>query len=150
LHRRELRTCQRGTLMTEFMDSHDIDAAGGHGSSPVEPDIHYADQHLTDDWDAGGQADLADLPLAPAGADPSGVVHGDPSVISDEWFLQRGNGYCVPASLTEVLSQVTGHRFADESVVVERFAALGNPVTGRGETLADAEVVLDSFGVESH
>src|SRR5262249_17867530 len=59
-------------------------------------------------------------------------------------------GYCVPASLTEVLSQVTGHRFADESVVVERFAELGKPVTAQGETLADGEKVLDSFGVESH
>lgn len=128
--------------MTEFTDSPDVDSASGHGPSSMGPDIPYADQHLTDDWDPGGQANLADLPPE--------VVHGAPSVMSDEWFLQRGSGYCVPASLTEVLSQVTGHRFADESVVVERFAALGNPVTGQGETLADAEMVLDSFGVESH
>jgi LysM repeat protein len=137
--------------MTEFMDSHDVHNADMHGSSPMTPDIHYADHHHTDDWDPGGRADWADLPLLPNGADPdAGVVHGDPSVMSDEWFLQRSNGYCVPASLTEVLSQVTGHRFADESIVVDRFAELGKPVTGQGETLADAEMVLDSFGVESH
>ena len=137
--------------MTEFMDSHDIGHADVHDSSSMTPDIHYADMHHNDDWDAGGQANLADLPLPQGGADPdAGVVHGDPSVISDEWFLQSSSGYCVPASLTEVLSQVTGHRFADESVVVERFAELGKPVTGQGETLADAETVLDSFGVESH
>ena len=137
--------------MTEFMDSHDVHNADMHGSSPMTPDIHYADLHHTDDWDGGGHANWADLPLAQTGPDPDAeVVHGDPSVVSDEWFLQRSSGYCVPASLTEVLSQVTGHRFADESVVVERFAELGKPVTGQGETLADAETVLDSFGVESH
>jgi cell wall-associated NlpC family hydrolase len=137
--------------MTEFTDSHDFHYADVHGSSSMTPDIHYADLHHTDDWDAGGHADLADLPMPQAGADPhAGVVHGDPSVVSDEWFLQRSSGYCVPASLTEVLSQVTGHRFTDESVVVDRFAELGKPVTPQGETLADAEKVLDSFGVESH
>jgi LysM repeat protein len=137
--------------MTEFMDSHDVHNADMHGSSPMTPDIHYADLHHTDDWDGGGHANWADLPFPQTGPDPdAGVVHGDPSVMSDEWFLQRSSGYCVPASLTEVLSQVTGHRFADESVVVERFAELGKPVTGQGETLADAETVLDSFGVESH
>jgi cell wall-associated NlpC family hydrolase/LysM repeat protein len=137
--------------MTEFMDSHDFHYADVHGSSSMTPDIHYADLHDIDDWDAGGQADLADLPLPQAGADPhAGIVHGDPEVVSDEWFLERSSGYCVPASLAEVLSLVTGHRFADESVVVERFAELGKPVTARGETLADAETVLDSFGVESH
>jgi LysM repeat protein len=134
--------------MTEFMDSHDAHHLDVHGSSSMTPDIQFADQHHTDDWDPGGQDDL---PLPHAGADPdAGLVHGDPSLISDDWFLQRSNGNCVPASLTEVLSQVTGHRFADESVVAERFAALGKPVTAQGETLADAETVLDSFGVESH
>jgi len=137
--------------MTEFMDSHDIHHDDVHGSSSMTPDIHFADQHHTDDWDPGGQANLSDLPLPHAGADPdAGLVHGDPSLISDDWFLQRSSGYCVPASLTEVLSQVTGHRFADESVVADRFAALGKPVTAQGETLGDAETVLDSFGVESH
>ena len=135
--------------MTEFTDWHDVHDADVHGSSSMTPDIHYADLHHNDDWDAGGH--LADLPLPQVDSDPqAGAVHGDPSIVSDEWFLQRSSGYCVPASLTEVLSQVTGHRFADESVVVERFAELGKPVTAQGETLADAETVLDSFGVESH
>ncbi|MBB5166983.1 transglycosylase family protein [Mycobacterium sp. AZCC_0083] len=137
--------------MTEFMDSHDVHHLDVHGSPSMTPDIQFADQHHTDDWDPGGQENLADLPLPDSGTDPdAGLVHGDPSLISDDWFLQRSSGYCVPASLTEVLSQVTGHRFADESVVVERFAALGKPVTAQGETLGDAETVLDSFGVESH
>src|SRR5690349_9469408 len=151
LHQCELRSCQRGAPMTEFMDSHDIHHADMHGPPSMTPDIHFADQHHADDWDTGGQANWPDLPVPETGADSdAGVVHGDPSLISDEWFLQRSSGYCVPASLTEVLSQVTGHRFADESVVVERFAELGKPVTGNGETLGDAEKVLDSFGVESH
>src|SRR5262245_13547163 len=121
LHQREPRICRRGALMTEFMDPHDIHSADMHGSSPMTPDIHHADLHQThhtEDWDAGGQEHWADLPLPQTGGDPdAGVAHGDPSVLSDEWFLQRSSGYCVPAALAEVLSQVTGHRFADESIV---------------------------------
>lgn len=137
--------------MTEFMDSHDAHYADLHDASSTGPDSHYADLHHSDDWDAGGQSHLPDLPLPQTGADlQAGHTHGDPSLVSDDWFLQRSSGYCVPASLTEVLSQVTGHRFADESVVADRFAALGKPVTAHGETLTDAVKVLESFGVESH
>jgi len=135
--------------MTDFMDSHDMDHGDAHAGS-AGLDVHYADLHQTDDWNAGAHEALLDLPLPHTGAAHSGPVHGDPSIISDDWFLQRGSGYCVPASLTEVLSQVTGHRFLDESVVAERFAAMGKPVTAHGETLSDAVKVLDSFGVPSH
>ncbi|WP_196810061.1 transglycosylase family protein [Mycobacterium sp. 360MFTsu5.1] len=135
--------------MTEFMDSHDIHLGDVHDGSATA-DIHYADLNHTDDWNAGAQEALLDLPLQHAGSSHPGLVHGDPTIISDDWFLQRSSGYCVPASLTEVLSQVTGHRFLDESVVVERFAAIGKPVTAHGESLSDAVKVLDSFGVPSH
>ncbi len=86
----------------------------------------------------------------PAATDDLGILHGDPAEASHDWFLQQGDGYCVPASLTEVLSQLTGHRFADESVVSERFAELGLPVTAHGETLDDSVTVLNSFGVDAH
>ncbi len=135
--------------MTDFMDSHEIDHGDAHGGSAT-PDVHYADLHQSDDWNAGAHEALLDLPLQHTGAVHPGLVHGDPSIISDDWFFQRSSGYCVPASLTEVLSQVTGHRFLDESVVAERFAAMGKPVTAHGETLSDAVKVLDSFGVASH
>lgn len=136
--------------MTEFMDSHDIHSADLH-DAPSTPDVHYADLHHTDDWNAGGQGPLSDLPLPQVGTDPqSGLAHGDPSTLSDDWFLQRSSGYCVPAALTEVLSQITGHRFGDESVVAQRFSDMGKPVTAQGETLTDAVKVLESFGVQSH
>src|ERR1700752_2742208 len=136
--------CKRGTPMTEFTDFHDMH----DHDAPDTSSTHHLDD--TGSWLNTAFTDTPDLSTDFSGAAQHAVMHGDPSIISDDWFLQRSNGYCVPAALTEVLSQIPGNRFADESIVVERFAELGDPVTADGQTLEDAEKVLESFGVESH
>lgn len=78
-----------------------------------------------------------------------GRLHGAPHEATDDWFRQSGDGYCLPASLTEVLSQATGHRFPDESVINARLAELGMPASANGQPLVDGVALLDSFGVES-
>ena len=67
---------------------------------------------------------LADPLSAGAALD---AIYGEPESSADEWFLQIGDGYCMPASLTQVLSEATDTPLPDESLVLDRLAQLGAP-----------------------
>jgi phage tail protein X len=83
----------------------------------------------------------------PVGA---GAQHGDPAQAVSYWFAQHGSD-CVPASVTQVLSEAVGHR-VPESEVLQRMTALGMqlPTSAQGVPFDDAERLLDSFGISSH
>ena len=49
-----------------------------------------------------------------------GQLVGDPAGDSEHWFEQAANGFCVPASVAQIVSEYTGEHFADEQYFVER------------------------------
>ena len=82
--------------------------------------------------------------------DPLGVLYGEPESSSDEWFLQYGDGYCVPASITQVISEVTGQALPDESIVVSAIQMMGLDFDpSRGMTLDEGLAVLEYLGVDA-
>jgi hypothetical protein len=89
-------------------------------------------------------------PLDAPGSGNLGELHGAPAAAAQDWFLQKGEGYCLPASLTEVLSEVTGQPIPDESVVDARLTELGMPPGPDGLPLCDGVALLQSFGVNAH
>ncbi|MFF2028568.1 C39 family peptidase, partial [Streptomyces sp. NPDC058171] len=114
-------------------------------------DHEPADDPYLDTSVPGGHDDPTDLgrPVDVPADEELGRLHGAPHAATDDWFRQSGDGYCLPASLTEVLAQATGHRFPDESVVTARLAELGMPASANGQPLVDGVTLLDSFGVEA-
>lgn len=81
--------------------------------------------------------------------DTLGQLHGSPTATSDDWFLQSGQGYCLPASVTQILSEVTGHRFEDESVVMSAVDELGIEFSSAGMPFTEGVALLEYFGVDA-
>lgn len=112
------------------------------------------------DYDDTGISDLETGTLAadefdssPAidavGMDELGVLHGAPESSSDEWFLQYEDGYCVPASITQVISEVIDQPLADESAVVAAMQEMGMDFDpSQGMRLDEGLQVLEFFGVD--
>ncbi|WP_370496882.1 LysM peptidoglycan-binding domain-containing protein [Mycobacterium sp. pR1184] len=116
-----------GAFHEAFHSDHDHHPHfGGHGTHDLMPGMPYA---------------------PPVG---SGSEHGDPTQAVSYWFAQHGSD-CVPASVTQVLSEAVGHR-VPESEVLQRMTALGMalPTSTHGVAFDDAERLLDSFGIPSH
>lgn len=114
---------------------------------------HHSDMASHDTAEASWSHGGVDDAMAPLGAmvDSSlGAIHGAAAGAAPYWFLQHGNGYCLPASLTEVLSEVTGEDLPDESVVDARLDELGMPAGPDGLPLAAGVSLLESFGVDAH
>ena len=84
-----------------------------------------------------------------AADDPLGMLHGAPASAADEWFFQRDQGYCLPASITQILSEVTGHSFSDESVVMSAVEELRIPFDSRGMTMPQGLQLLEHFGIDA-
>ncbi len=106
-----------------------------------------------DDLDAGTLA-ADDFDSSPdfdaVGMDSLGELHGAPESASDEWFLQDGDGYCVPASITQVISEATGHALPDESVVVTAMQKMGLDFDpSRGMRLDEGVQVLEFLGIDA-
>lgn len=117
-----------------------------------DPMGHQFDAVSFDPADLG--AVTPDLSTAPelatgASADHLGVLHGSPDSVADDWFLQRDQGYCLPASVTQVLSEVTGRSLPDESVVMAAVEDLGLPFGSSGMQMADGVTLLEHFGIDA-
>ncbi len=61
---------------------------------------------------------------ANAGTEETWVVEGqlvgDPVGDAEHWFHQAANGFCVPASVAQIVSEYTGVHYADEQAFVEK------------------------------
>ncbi|OJF13485.1 cysteine peptidase family C39 domain-containing protein [Couchioplanes caeruleus] len=53
-----------------------------------------------------------------------GQLVGDPAGDAAHWFEQAANGYCVPSSIAQIVSEYSGSHHADESAFVARANAL--------------------------
>jgi LysM repeat protein len=82
-----------------------------------------------------------------AGAD---VVHGNPAAAVSYWFPQTEQD-CVPASVTQVLSEATGHK-VPEKTVLDQMTRMGMPLptSTQGVPFEDAQRLLESFHVPCH
>jgi hypothetical protein len=89
-----------------------------------------------------------------AGADgwvSDGALVGDPSGDAEHWFQQAANGFCVPASVAQIVSEYTGLHFEDEQYFVERANELHLFVVGPdgvpGIAVDGALALLEDAGV---
>ncbi len=73
---------------------------------------------------------------------------GDPSQYAHDWFFQEHNGYCVPASITQVIEAQTGISLHSYNLVEQEASHLGLP--GTAMTMPEAQTLLHSFDIPSH
>lgn len=83
-----------------------------------------------------------------------GQLIGDPWGASEHWFEQAANGFCVPASVTQMVAAYTGTEFADESFFVERANELRlftvGPDGAPSMTAEGAATLLRDVGLDAH
>lgn len=126
----------------------------------AEPDHHWAT-----DWDrrpenfAHGALPADATPVRYAagepGADPE--MHGDPEQASSYWYAQSVNGYCVPASVAQIVGEWQGSNVGEQEVVARAVShgwltqsdtnGDGVPDDASGMTSPDAESLLESYGI---
>ncbi|GAB1692144.1 hypothetical protein [Krasilnikovia sp. M28-CT-15] len=109
------------------------------------PDFPNDDPDLPD----GPEPDEPVLPVG--GWVTDGQLVGDPTGDAEHWFEQSTNGFCVPASIAQIVSEYTGVHHADESAFVARANALGLFTTGPDGSpsmgVAGAQELLEDAGV---
>ncbi|WP_345410224.1 C39 family peptidase [Actinomycetospora chlora] len=84
-------------------------------------------------------------------------IHGDPEQASSYWYAQSVNGYCVPASIAQVVGEWQGHNVGEQEVVdrAVRHGWLtttdtdgdGRPDDASGMTSSEGEALLESYGI---
>jgi hypothetical protein len=88
----------------------------------------------------------ADAEYVPAEVDYQAVTEENP-----HWFQQAQNGFCVPASVAQIVASYTGVPFADESAFVELANDLGlwkvGPDGVPGMTMEGGMYLLEHAGV---
>lgn len=82
-----------------------------------------------------GQPDPAPQPEPGPGPDEGwqvvdGQLIGDPLGDAQYWFQQAQNGFCLPASIAQIVSEYTGQSFTDEMVFVDIANEFGAFVVG--------------------
>ncbi len=77
----------------------------------VDPGTDPADP-ATDPQDPDGGTDYPDVVV-------DGQIIGDPVGDSQFWFQQAANGFCLPASVAQIISEYTGVDYTNESTFVE-------------------------------
>ncbi|QDO87390.1 hypothetical protein FNH13_02775 [Ornithinimicrobium ciconiae] len=102
-----------------------------------------------------GQTD-GEVDLVPEGGGEQqwvqdGRLVGDPMGDAQHWFEQAANGFCLPASIAQVVSEYTGMDFTDEQAFVDIANELGAFVVGPdgvpGLTLDSGVAILHEVGV---
>lgn len=80
-----------------------------------------------------------------------GRLTGDPTGDAQYWFEQAANGFCLPASIAQVVSEYTGMNFTDEQAFVDIANELGAFVVGPdgvpGLTLDSGVAILHEVGI---
>jgi hypothetical protein len=99
-----------------------------------------------------GPADGSDVVVEPVDQPVSdGAIVGDPYGDSEHWFNQAKNGFCVPASIAQIVSEYSGVHFADESEFVRLASEQGLFSVGMdgvpGMTPENALTLLEASGV---
>lgn len=77
-------------------------------------------QFGTDPVQVAPEPDTSLDPLPESEFVVDGELVGDPTGDAEHWFEQAVNGFCVPASIAQIVSEYTGEHHADEQHFVER------------------------------
>lgn len=98
---------------------------GGSPAQVVPSDTRdpFTDPTATDPTAVADPTDLAPVVDDEAAQVPlveDGQLAGDPTGDSEHWFEQATNGFCVPASIAQIVSEYTGVHHDDELAFVER------------------------------
>lgn len=100
--------------------------------------------------------EFPDLQFDAAGPDSGelvveGQLIGDPEGASEHWFEQAANGFCVPASVAQIVSEYSGVHHGDELAFVERANELHLFVVGPdgvpGINAEGAAALLEDAGI---
>jgi len=86
-----------------------LDLQFGADPTQAEPGVDTA-LDPAPETDLGPESDLV----------ADGELVGDPTGDAAHWFEQAVNGFCVPASIAQIVSEYTGEHHADEQHFVER------------------------------
>lgn len=118
--------------------------------SPTDPTVPVDPSDQSGPFEPTAPHDMAD-PLTKGELVQDGMLVGDPEGAAEHWFWQAGNGFCVPASVAQIVSEYTGVHFADEQHFVDRANELHvfevGPDGVPGVTLDGAETLLEDAGV---
>ncbi len=79
-------------------------------------DLHFG----VDVGQTAPEADSSFHPVPESEFVVDGELVGDPVGDAEHWFEQAVNGFCVPASIAQIVSEYTGEHHADEQHFVER------------------------------
>jgi len=84
-------------------------------------------------------------------------MHGDPEQASSYWYAQGVNGYCVPASVAQIVGEWQGVNVGEQEVVGRAVAhgwltqsdtdGDGTVDDASGMTSSEAEALLESYGI---
>lgn len=135
----------------DFLVSYDADGSGDYTKS---------EQRLVsrDELEAAAPDLVAELDRQFSGPDEPDIapqnpgMHGDPKDWSENWFVQAESGFCVPASVAQIVAEYGDFGIADESAFVELAVEQGlltvnEDGTVSGMSAEDAAQLLTTSGV---
>lgn len=137
----------------------------GDGAPDTEVDLTRAELEVQfpdllgflDAQFAGDGAEPGGIPDAGGAAEwtiEGGQLIGDPAGASEHWFEQAANGFCVPASITQIVAAYTGMDLDDESFFVQRANELHlftvGPDGSPSMTVDGAAALLVDVGIDAH
>ncbi|BFU45009.1 hypothetical protein [Krasilnikovia sp. MM14-A1004] len=122
------------------------------GPAPVHDGPEFPHDEFPHDAPELPDSPDPDEPVLPTGGwVQHGRIVGDPTGDAEHWFEQSRNGFCVPASIAQIVSEYTGVDHTDESWFVARANALGLFTTGPDGSpsmgVAGAQELLEDAGV---
>ncbi|MBM7783742.1 C39 family peptidase [Tenggerimyces flavus] len=146
-------------MVTRTADGYHVSVdQGADGVFESELDLNREEMQQIDpgvvealDLQFGDSAQTATDPVPESPFVVDGQLVGDPVGDSEHWFEQAANGFCVPASIAQIVSEYTGEHNGDEQQFVERanelkvFEVGPNGVPGIG--VDGALALLEDAGV---
>lgn len=142
-----------------------------YGGDPAASPTDYSDPTYSDPTStAPGEVPQSDSGWVPDSTSTDETGTGDPpeesapAPVDDateraedalNWFEQSENGFCVPASVAQIVAEYSDEPITDETVFVQRAIDLGyltydeTGVGWSGLTIEQGEDLLESFGVEA-
>ena len=109
----------------------------------------YADQ-IAPAFSAGWAEAAAVTPAAESQPGSAGEI-GNPAEYQGYWFNEEMNGFCAPASITQVIEAQSGITIHDYSVIQQEANHLGMSLDGNGTlSIVQAQELLSGFGINSH
>jgi hypothetical protein len=125
-----------------------VHSPAGLTAEALSPEFHDTGLPLVGPGSGAGLAATAATAATAAPAAPEEI--GNPGEYQHFWFDEGQSGYCVPASVTEVIECQTGMSLHGFSVVEQEASKLGIKLGSQGLTLQQAGELLAGVGIPSH